>query len=192
MLVFRGVDCRWLVFEKCCIVGMLGMLYPRWHCNTLSNAVLLVCSKNLGSLFRNQIICNHLQSPFTSLTKCEITQRFLWLIMLDIIQVGVSKNRGYPQIMNFNWVFQCFPLFSPSISGGFPPNFGNIQITTIKGTPSFTEVFIATQFGSADALPLGIPEGLGRRDDDICARVKSRYMRNGHPTFNRESLQWVY
>ena len=26
----------------------------------------------------------------------------------------------------------------------------------------------------------------------LCARVKSRYMGNGHPNFNRESLQWVY
>ncbi len=25
-----------------------------------------------------------------------------------------------------------------------------------------------------------------------CARVKSRYMGNGHPTFNRESLYWIY
>ena len=26
----------------------------------------------------------------------------------------------------------------------------------------------------------------------ICAMVKSRYIGDGHPTFNRESLQWVY
>ncbi len=44
---------------------------------------------------------------------------------------GWVLNQKYgktTQIINFNRVFMGFPLFSPSILGGFPPIFGNTHV----------------------------------------------------------------
>ena len=53
------------------------------------------------------------------------------------LHMGVSKNRGYPQIMHFNRVFH----YKPSILGGFSPYFWK--------HPHFAAIFFGPKLSEA-------------------------------------------